>query len=335
MDGQSHHAVSAAGCASDLVLHERHGIVAGGASGGVAGKRMPRAPPEAVEVAAPRAEGPKRGQHGSASEGPGGLRSPAVEDGVGAVTDPRTEALDEGPDDVDRERIGEYPGIGVAQESFDAREIEHPELLDMRLEQNDGGEPALDHGHRPELGAEGRHVVVGHRRVAPPGIANRPAHGTDRGSVAGQAGNAITVELCPFPRGLPPEGLIHEIRSVTHLAILAVGPGRGLAAGRVETGTASCHDADVITFDDAKRLVDEADRPRWTGPGTFYVAPTGFEDDRSFNVIVGASEALVDGDARYVGIEGVLVLVDKKTGAISRGVYLDDRRRYDAMVRIA
>ena len=81
--------------------------------------------------------------------------------------------------------------------------------------------------------------------------------------------------------------------------------------------------------------MDEQDRPLWTGPGTFYLAPTGFEDARSFNVILGAREALVDGDPRYVGIEGVLVLVDKSTGAISRHVYLDDRARFDAMTRVA
>ena len=322
-------------CASDRILYRRHGIVAGGPSGGVVGERMPRAPPESVEVAGAGAESSQGGQNCRASEGACCLRRPAVEDGVGAGTGPGVEVLDEKADDVDGEWIGEHPGVGVPEESLDAGEIEHPEPLDPRLEQHDRGESALDDGHRPEFGAEGRHVVMSHRGVAPPGIANRAAHGTDRCAVAGQAGNPVTVEPRSLPGGLASEGLVHEIGGVTHTAILAVGHGWGLAAGRLETGTASCHDADVITFDEAKQLVDEADRPRWTGPGTFHVAQTGFEDDRSFNVIVGASEALVDGDARYVSIEGVLVLVDKRTGAISRGVYLDDRRRYDSMVRIA
>lgn len=296
---------------------------------------MPGAPPESVEVAVAGAESSQGGQNCRASEGACRLGRPAVEDGVGAGTGPGLEVLDEEADDVDGERIGEHPGVGVPEESLDAGEVEHPEPLDPRLEQHDRGESAFDDGYRPEFGAEGRHVVVSHRGVAPPGIANRAAHGTDRCAVTDQPGNPVAVELRSLPGGLAPEGLVHEISGVTHKAILAVGHGWGLAAGRLETGTASCHDADVITFDEAKRLVDDADRPRWTGPGTFHVAQTGFEDDRSFNVIVGASEALVDGDARYVSVEGVLVLVDKRTGAISRGVYLDDRRRYDSMVRIA
>ncbi|MBC7723341.1 MAG: hypothetical protein H7146_01130 [Burkholderiaceae bacterium] len=91
----------------------------------------------------------------------------------------------------------------------------------------------------------------------------------------------------------------------------------------------------MITFDDAKRLADEALRDTWDGHGTFYVAPTGFEDAMEFNVIVGAREALVDGDARYVEVGGLLVVVDKETGAVSRRVYLDDRVRFDSMVRVA
>lgn len=87
----------------------------------------------------------------------------------------------------------------------------------------------------------------------------------------------------------------------------------------------------MISFDDARRIVEEAgiNRP---DRGTYYVSPDGFEDAEAYNVLAGAREWIVDRSENFLPRPGgTEILVSKKTGKITRTVYVADRARFKAM----
>ncbi len=94
----------------------------------------------------------------------------------------------------------------------------------------------------------------------------------------------------------------------------------------------------AVTFDDARLIADRECRDRFTemlaGRGTFHVADWGFEDDDSFSMIVGAWEAIVDGDDSYQVFDAPRVLVDKNTGELSEVNYLMNRARLREMTPV-
>lgn len=89
----------------------------------------------------------------------------------------------------------------------------------------------------------------------------------------------------------------------------------------------------ALTFEEARQIVTEATQDDWDGPGTYCVAPEGYEDATAFLVTVGAEEWLVQDDADYAVPGDPLFLVDKITGAITEHPELE-RERIDAMTEV-
>lgn len=89
-----------------------------------------------------------------------------------------------------------------------------------------------------------------------------------------------------------------------------------------------------MTFDDARSIVDGALQRAWAGPGTFYVAPWGWEDDNAYQVMAGAEEFLKDGRAEFAEYDQPVVLVRKRDGRIDRIPYLPNAERLDAMTPV-
>jgi hypothetical protein len=87
-------------------------------------------------------------------------------------------------------------------------------------------------------------------------------------------------------------------------------------------------------FEAARRIVYADARRTWDDFGTLYVAPYGSEDATHWQVIVGAREAIVDGDWMYVRMDAPLILVEKATGQISRHVHIDSFARLTAMTLV-
>jgi hypothetical protein len=92
----------------------------------------------------------------------------------------------------------------------------------------------------------------------------------------------------------------------------------------------------VLTFEDARQIVDDAERERWRfeGDGEFFVAPWGEEDATHYCVHVGAREWLVDGDIGFCRVGDPVRLVSKRTGEIELAIVLDDRDRFAAMTPV-
>ncbi len=87
-----------------------------------------------------------------------------------------------------------------------------------------------------------------------------------------------------------------------------------------------------LTFTEARQRVTEDYASHWPdGWGTFYVDPTGYEDDEAFQVVVGARETLVDNDPDFAVIDAPAVLVLKDTGEIVEVPVLENMERLDAM----
>lgn len=88
-----------------------------------------------------------------------------------------------------------------------------------------------------------------------------------------------------------------------------------------------------LDFDRARRLGLAHVAPTWTPEidGELYVAPYGAEDDTHFRVIVGAREALVDGNFLFERMDAPVLLVDKVTGEVLELTFLDNLERLGAM----
>ena len=86
-----------------------------------------------------------------------------------------------------------------------------------------------------------------------------------------------------------------------------------------------------VLFEEARSVVDRAVRPWPAELGELYVAPDGFEDERSWQVIAGAREYLVGGDVGYALLDWPALLVDKVTGRLERVVVIESFERLGAM----
>lgn len=78
----------------------------------------------------------------------------------------------------------------------------------------------------------------------------------------------------------------------------------------------------MTTFEDARTIVDDAERDRWR-LGTYYVAPYGYDTGDEWLVIRGAREFLVDGDPSYAALDQPPALVHKLTGRLRYAEPLD------------
>jgi len=88
----------------------------------------------------------------------------------------------------------------------------------------------------------------------------------------------------------------------------------------------------VVTFDEARTLVERELRERWTPDrGTLFVAPWGREDAASWLVVAGARESLVDNDLSFERTDAPLILVDKDSGAISYETVITSMARLRGM----
>lgn len=77
----------------------------------------------------------------------------------------------------------------------------------------------------------------------------------------------------------------------------------------------------TLSFEQARRRVETARRPKWEGPGEYMVQDYGYENATHFNIIDGPREFLVDMNPDYLVPNDVVTLVDKATGAISTTTY--------------
>lgn len=86
-------------------------------------------------------------------------------------------------------------------------------------------------------------------------------------------------------------------------------------------------------FEDARRIVREkyAAQGRYAGPGTAYVAPWGWEDMTHWRVVLGAREALVNGDDDFTWLDAPVFLVNKATGGASVVTMIENLDRVQAM----
>jgi hypothetical protein len=92
-----------------------------------------------------------------------------------------------------------------------------------------------------------------------------------------------------------------------------------------------------LTFDQAREAVraeNEADWENEDYPGTYMVAPYGWEDDQAFLVIEGAQEYLEDGDVEYEIQDAPAVFVDKATGVVFTAEFLAVQDRIQAMTPV-
>jgi hypothetical protein len=88
----------------------------------------------------------------------------------------------------------------------------------------------------------------------------------------------------------------------------------------------------VITFAEARQIVEDAYGPHWPGDmGTFITLDKGFQDATHWRVIAGAKEALEGHDFDYVWMDAPALLVDKQTGQLSAVAELFNWQRLDAM----
>lgn len=93
----------------------------------------------------------------------------------------------------------------------------------------------------------------------------------------------------------------------------------------------------MITFEQAREAVRRVNEPEWEAqdmPGTYMVAKYGKEDAEFFLVVDGAKESLEDDDDEFTVMDAPVMLVDKVTGAVVEGNFLDLADRLAAMTPI-
>lgn len=91
----------------------------------------------------------------------------------------------------------------------------------------------------------------------------------------------------------------------------------------------------TISFDQARQIVED-DQVGKPAAGTYFVAPWGWKDARSYLVVAGAHEWLIDGNDDFMPPlnGGVAILVDRSTGTVDRVSYIAEMDRIDAMAPV-
>jgi hypothetical protein len=88
----------------------------------------------------------------------------------------------------------------------------------------------------------------------------------------------------------------------------------------------------MLSFTEARDRATEQLAPDWgERPGTFYVAPWGFQDAEDYLVIVGAQEFIEGLDTSYVSYDDLVTYVDKDTGEVTTSSFMLDQKRILAM----
>lgn len=91
----------------------------------------------------------------------------------------------------------------------------------------------------------------------------------------------------------------------------------------------------MVTFREARQIVEDALRPEWPADGgTLVTLDHGWQDDQSWHVVAGAREALVDGDRDYQVMDQPAYLVDKATGRLDELAMIESLDRLDAMTPV-
>lgn len=92
-----------------------------------------------------------------------------------------------------------------------------------------------------------------------------------------------------------------------------------------------------LTFEQARETVRKAHEADWENddfPGTYMVAPYGWEDAQAFLVVEGAAEYLEDGDVDFEIQDALAVFVDKATSTVFTAEFLDAQDRIQAMTPV-
>lgn len=90
-----------------------------------------------------------------------------------------------------------------------------------------------------------------------------------------------------------------------------------------------------VTFDEARRVVYEDMRRTWKrSQGTLVTLPGGYEDDTHWQVVAGAKQWLVDRDSAFQLMDAPAILVNKRTGNITRLTVLDNFKRLNEMTPV-
>jgi hypothetical protein len=83
----------------------------------------------------------------------------------------------------------------------------------------------------------------------------------------------------------------------------------------------------MLTFEEARQRATAQLVNDYRGPGTFYVAPWGYEDDADYLLITGAREAIEGNDPRYDVADDLQLTMDKRAGILRRTNALDNLAR--------
>lgn len=91
----------------------------------------------------------------------------------------------------------------------------------------------------------------------------------------------------------------------------------------------------AVTFDQAKSIALDAITPDWNrANGTLVVKDTGFEDDKYWQVVAGASEWLNDNDPDFEPFDVPALLVNKETGTLVWLSVIENLERLGRMTAI-
>lgn len=89
----------------------------------------------------------------------------------------------------------------------------------------------------------------------------------------------------------------------------------------------------MIEFETARQAVADYLRDRWdtASLGKLVVAEYGYDDDAAWMPVYGPKASIVDGDTDAVVMDQPILLVDKRTGAVSEFAPLECLERVAAM----
>src|SRR5690606_7216742 len=115
---------------------------------------------------------------------------------------------------------------------------------------------------------------------------------------------------------------------VGHPLVARIGSCRG-AGGRAAEG------AMMLTVDEARRALErffEQNRP--LSPGTLYIAPQAWADDRHYGLKWGSREWLVGRREPYRRRDNLVLFVSKRNGMVTSGLHTDNIEKLRAMTPV-
>lgn len=91
----------------------------------------------------------------------------------------------------------------------------------------------------------------------------------------------------------------------------------------------------MLTVDEARRALErffEQNRPLI--PGTLYIAPQAWEDDRHYLFTWGSREWLVERREPYRRRDNLVLFVSKRNGMVTSGLHTDNIEKLRAMTPV-